>query len=220
MVDRDLDTGLDVPQRTLVRAAMVTRLAPLLRANGGYLADVRPLSSAIRAGSDDELDRLHHEAGAAPCVLVACGLKSYVESGQGSPRDQYQTQLELHVYVMSRNLRSHLARVAGDVGSDAALTADPGIEVMLEQVEELLIGFHPADGAGTSSTLYRLVPQSEDEVHQDVDTLLWRQTYSLRMQRELHRHTAAGPITTVRGRHLVAGAETQNPLITTETDLS
>lgn len=218
MAAHAFDTQLTKPQRTTVRDAVVDRLRTGARL--GYLQDVVAVGGIVVAGTPEEVGIISEEAGSkSPLALVALGQKSYESRGETSSADMWISELEVLVYAWSKNQRSRLARVAGDVVSTQSLDADPGCEVMLEHFEELLIGYKPAPRS--NPTIYRLSPTGENEIELGSDFALWRQSYRVRLVREVERHRGAHvPITTIHARHHVDGAEQQNPIVETETQIS
>lgn len=145
------DTGATVAQRTRVRNAVIAKLAPLLKtanparyipANG-----IKPLPRILDGGSKegDEGDVAMLEAffnGASPAIGVALG-RLPLEPGGMEPTS-LRGSLPISVYVGSQHGRDLVAgRLAADVVATANLTADPGLETILEHVLELLAGQDP-----------------------------------------------------------------------------
>lgn len=218
------DTGIVKPQRTLIRDAIVERLSPLLRKNGRYAQAIKAHSGIVRSGSDEELDMIADTThGAAPYILVAVGKKSYSPRGMDGRRARFEGELEVVVYVCSKNLRGDLARLAGDAASSQSDNVDPGIEVMLEHVEELLIGFAPTGFTGTdpSATIHRLDPVEEDELAVGEDLIIYRQVYSVAVARDLVRAKGiTQPLTKITTDHKPDGVPVAaQPLIHSETDV-
>lgn len=218
------DTGISKAQRTLIRDAIVERLSSLLRRNGRYVVTIKAHAGIVRSGSEEELDMIADTThGGAPYILVACGKKSYSPKGMDGRRARFEAELEVVVYVCSKNLRGDLARLAGDVASAQSDTADPGVEVMLEHVEELLIGFAPTGFAGTdpNATIHRLDPVEEDELAIAEDLVIYRQTYSVAVARDLVRAKGISqPLTKITTDHKPDGVPDEaQPLIHSETDV-
>lgn len=174
------DHGLARPLRTLVRDGVVAALQPLLASRGGYLEAVEAFGSVVRT-DDLATIGLVHEAlqGRAPAVLVALAGKTYDEAGNQGRR--WAAQLTVQVIVYSHHARSLEARLAGDVVSAASDQADPGMDVMLEHVEEILID-NNLDIGGKAHTLQ---PVSEDELGAEPGQTLWMQTYQIRVTRDV-----------------------------------
>jgi hypothetical protein len=134
------DTGLAKPQRTLIREAVMARLA-LLKKPTLYLQAVVALPLKIQGRSDEEGISSLFEAlnGAAPAVAVVLGRGDVAAAGQSAAHTR--KTIELVVYVASNNSRGLVdGRLAGDPASAASNTADPGIETMAEHVSSCSSG--------------------------------------------------------------------------------
>jgi hypothetical protein len=167
------DTGLDAPQRTLIRQGILNNLSPLLKVNGGYLGKLTLLSKPIKGNeSDEEIDELMRALTAAmPCVAVALGARKMGEAAvDGLER---MDSLDIELYCVSSSARSYVVgRLAGDVTAQANPQADPGIDTMLEHVRQLL------DGQDLGiETVTELYSELEDEVATGGDYTIWRQVY-------------------------------------------
>lgn len=174
------DHGLAKPLRTLVRDGVVAALQPLLVSSGGYLLAVEALSSQVRSDDDETMGRIHEVlSGRSPAVLVALGGKEYTEAGNLQHR--WSADLTVQVIVFSNHARSLEARLAGDVVSAASDLADPGIDVVLEHVEQLLIGNNLVIG----SKAHTLLPQREEEISTDDGQSVWAQTYAIKVSRDV-----------------------------------
>jgi hypothetical protein len=207
-VGHRFDTALSRAQRTLVREAVMVRLAALTRARGLYVRSVLPLPRPLRGEADDEGLGILADlvAGNTPALLVALGRMTYEATGM--PAVQFRGSLDLSVYVVSGQARSHEARLAGDATSEARSDADPGIDTVLEHVAELL--------CGTSlciPTVYELRPLSEDEVITGADFAVWEQRYALRVQRDIDASRGiTRRIREIEAHHQADGAGTANPV--------
>ncbi|MDQ3153633.1 MAG: DUF1834 family protein [Actinomycetota bacterium] len=181
----DFDTGLVASQRRTIRDAIVARLGALKRVEDLYLTAVKP-SAVVLDGTQEGLDRLREELnGQAPSMMVALGRKTFNPAGTTTARDRHTGQIEVHVYVVSANQRSYVAKVAGDVASDADDVADPGTDTMLEHVEELLNGYQVPDA---SESIHRLIPTDEDEVYHGADFAIWHLRYTVLVERTTLRN--------------------------------
>lgn len=178
------DHGLAKPLRTRVRDAMIGQLAPLLKANGGYLNAVEAFPRTIDGRRDDAAIDQAFELlkGRAPAVFVACGDKSYDPAGMTGYL--YQATLTVQVIFLGNSARSLNSRLAGDVVSAASDTADPGLEVVMEHVEQLLIGRNFSIG----TKVHVLVPASEEEIGTEKSESLWAQTYRIAVSRDVNQH--------------------------------
>lgn len=182
------DTLLATPQRTLIRRAVLQRLAPLTRASGLYLEALEGYPSAITSPEDAaELYTLFN--GRAPAVLVACGRKTYDPRSVTGEGDRYTGELVVDIIVVNQHARSPLARVEADVVADADVTKDPGTEVILEHTEELLIA---ADFPTSEDSVAQLRPEVEEEVWHNQEITVWRQSYRVEVARILDHTKGLG----------------------------
>lgn len=177
------DTGLARPQRTLIRDGAVTLLSGLLRANGGYLQAVVPWGGVVRSYQDDVGIEQLYEAlqGRAPAVAIALGDRASSPAGMGG--FNFTGDVELLAYHFSNHPRDlELGRLAPDVVALADVTADPGLDVQLEHVEELLVG----QRCGASATIKSIVPVREEELRTENGLTLWLQRYSVTVARKIN----------------------------------
>jgi hypothetical protein len=182
------DHGLAKPLRTLVREGVIARLARLGVAVGGYLQAIVPLGSAIRGQEDqDGLDFLRVALnGRVPAVAVSLGAQTFNPAGQGGY--QYKPILDVHVYVVTNNLRSREARQAADVVAIADVTKDPGVDIMLEHVSELLIGHQIASSAAPKGQqILELRQTREYEIFNDNSLAVWESTFTVALSREINQ---------------------------------
>lgn len=219
------DTGLALAQRTLIRNAVIAKLAPLLRANGRYVLAIKPIPRRYRGEGDIEgrQQLVNALLGQTPAIGVALGRKTY----EATDGDAFISlgELELSIVVISQHGRDPAlveGRLATDPVGDAAITADPGIEAMLEHVEELLLG-QSIGVAGTSE----LRPVDEEEVETAENGSIWQQTYSIRVERQINPSRGNTLITSIEAKTTPEGiadsdpnsAADLNPLIDTITTL-
>lgn len=137
----EFDTGLALPQRTLIRNGVITLLSGLLRANGGYLQGVVKFGGVIRSYLDDRgIDQLWHALmGRTPAIAVALGDRSGKPAGIGGQRGV--GELELLIYFHTAHGRDYVTgRLEPDVAALASDAKNPGLDVMMEHAEELLVG--------------------------------------------------------------------------------
>lgn len=176
------DTGLSRAQRTLVRSGAVTLLAGL-KLPGGYLRAVIPWGGVVRGFTDDMGIDLLWEAlrGRAPAIAIALGDKAMSQAGMGG--FNLVGELELLAYVLSMHPRdTELGRHEPDATSLASNTADPGLDTILEHVEELLIG----QRAGASATIKQIRYTREDELRTEGGYTLWVQRYTVTVGRTIN----------------------------------
>lgn len=182
------DTKLAQPQRTIVRAGAVAALEPLLKSEGGYLALVAPFGGIVRSWQDDAgIDQLWMATqGQTPAILVATGDKTYAPAGAAH---NWQSGLELIIYVVSRNPRSLVARLATDAAAELDDTIDPGIDVILEHVEQAIVGKDfakaIADFGPGAVTIKQARPVREEELATTNALALWTQTYTVPVTRTI-----------------------------------
>ncbi len=177
------DTGLAIAQRTAIRNGAVTLLSGLLKANGGYLAAVIPWGGVIRGYTDDNgIDMLFTALnGRAPAIAIALGDRSSKPAGIGGYT--FHGPIELLVYYFSNQRRDPVdGRLAIDVVGAASNTADPGLEVMMEHGEELLIG----QRAGSTTSIKQIVPVAEEEIRTEDLFTLWVQRYAVTVDRVIN----------------------------------
>lgn len=215
------DTGLTRAQRTLLRAAIATRLAPLLVANGGYLRSIKSLPRPLKNGSEDELGWLGNLVqGQVPCIGIALGRKDFEPTGMDIPPIHFRGKLEVALYICSNNLRGYVdGRLETDVVAGASASADPGIDTMLEHVEELLLGesYDLGNGRPTSELTF----EHEDEVFTGGDVTVWEQRASIWLEREINPDRSITQLVTeIQGLHsLEPTTDPENPLVETRTEL-
>lgn len=195
------DTGLLGAQRTLVRNAIVARLAPLLKANGGYLHAIKKM--ACRYRGDEQTAELIERTfqGREPAIGVALGKMTF-ESADLDARTQLG-ELEVVIYVFGANQRdpAHVeGRLAIDVAGNASNLADPGIEIVLEHVQQLLLGQElGVDG------VQELRPVDEDEVATAEPGSVWEQKYTVKLERAIKPWRNNTLITSLEARHQLDG---------------
>lgn len=215
--NQKFDTGLFRAQRSAVRESIAARLAPLLKANGRYVRKIGNLPRPLKGHDEEELGFLANEVqGNAPCIVVALGRKEYQSAGMDIPATQFRGELEVAIYVASANSRAFVeGRLAQDVPAMSDATADPGIETMLEHIEELLIG-QMIDLKGTAD----MRPISEDEVFTGGDYSVWEQRYTLLVDRFLNPERLNTKIlTSIEGANNLDGADPGNPVVDTVSTL-
>lgn len=213
------DTGAARAQRTLIRNAVITRLAWKHRSVGGYLTAIKALPGFIEGRGDEAgLAALANSLlGKAPALAVALGRKTY-EAADLEAFTQ-RGELELRVYALSEHSKDLVVgRLAADAISDADDTADPGIETILEHVEEALLG-QELGIDGTSE----LRATDEDELATFDNLSIWVQTYRLQVERRINPNRGATTlITSIEGDHFLDGIPdpgTLSPLVETIAEL-
>lgn len=175
------DTGLARTLRYTVRTFVLDTLDRLrYRATpvpSGYLKALIPHSTDVRGSNDEVGIDILFEAlnGRAPAVAVVVGDKSYEPAGA---QHRYMATLDVKVYVQSHNSRSMLARDEGGAEAQLSDLKDPGIEVIMEHIEELLIG-----AKHSSDHIKDLRPQREEEIASTKELTLWMMTFQVKVTR-------------------------------------
>ncbi len=178
------DTALPRPQRTTIRTGAVALLAGLKRP-AGYLQAVIPWGGVLRGYTDDEGIDLLWKAlqGRAPAIAVALGDRTNAPAGMGGFNSK--GALELLVYFYSNHPRDMEAgRLSPDVVALASNVADPGLDVMLEHAEEVLVG----QRVGASATIKQIRLTREEELRTDSGFSLWVQRYAVEVTRTINPH--------------------------------
>lgn len=215
------DTGLAKPQRTMLRAAIAARLSPLLVANGGYLRAVMSLPRPLAGSSEIELDWFRRAfQGQTPCIAIALGSKKHQPAGLEAT--EVRGELEVAIYVASTNQRDLVAgRLEADISSTTDPKSDPGVDAMLEHVEELLLGqnFVLVNGA-VSSTTSELKFESEEEVYTDGNLTVWGERATLLVERPINPDRLITQLMTeIQTTTSIEGADPANPIVTTDQTL-
>lgn len=194
----EFDTGLARAQRTLIRDGVVTLLSGLLRSNGGYLAAVIPFGGVVRGYTDlGGIDTLKAALnGRAPSIAVGLGDRAVDAGGMGG--FNFKGTIELVLYHYANHIRSLTeGRTKIDARGLASDVADPGLDVMLEHAEELLIGQRVGgpttqNAAGevrrSTSSIKQIVPTREEELETDNTSTIWAQRYAVRVERTINPH--------------------------------
>lgn len=141
------DTGAPKAQRTQLFDAIAAALGDLYRsaAPPAYLRPTKRIARIVRPSVNETHDgfglKLVEDAsqGNMPCVLVAFGDAKY--SAQGLDPIDSQAELDVQLLVVSSHLGGmETGRLAADTTANADATQDPGLDTMLEHVEERLMG--------------------------------------------------------------------------------
>lgn len=193
---REFDSGLALPQRTIVRQGAVTVLSALKRANGGYLHDVKGFGGVVRTYTDDlGLEHLTKVLGPGPSIGVTLASRKFqnlaIHTGRllGEPRAKTQPQalseLTLQLYFASQHGRDSLTgRHEPDPVAMVDDGADPGLDAMMEHALELMHGSYLTQVIGT---VKQLQIDMEEELASLPQITIWVQTYRL----TLHSYTGS-----------------------------
>lgn len=203
------DTGLHRAQRTTIREALVARLEAKLIANGGYLRFVKMLPRPLRAEGDEDGIATFWKAvqGNTPSLAIALGRKTYEATDTEALLQR--GELEFFVYAVSTHGRDTVeGRLAADVAADASVAADPGLETILEHVEELLLG-QELNIKGISEI--RAI--EEDELATFDDCSIWELKFAVKVERQIKPTRASTRIvTSLQGDHRPAEIPAVHPL--------
>jgi hypothetical protein len=188
-VPHAFDSKLAAPQRTLILNGVVSLLASL-KLPTGYLASVVPFGAVIRSYTDADGIKMLYEAllGQTPAIAVALGNRSSKPAGSGF---HHVAEIDLLLYFASNNMRDLAkGRLLIDDSGTAANTADPGLHVMMEHAEELVIGKR----CGVSNTIKQIRPDREEELATLDDMTIWLQTYQVTVARSINEHRSVTQI--------------------------
>ncbi len=178
------DTGLHRAQRSEIRQALIDRITNALAfSNGRYLRAVRALPRPLKSDSPEEMTLVVEMLGTqTPAVLISLGRKTHSAAGMDIPAVNFTGDIELAVYVVSANARARTdGRLSTDIAGMSDPKADPGIETILEHLEELLIGQEP-----NIKTVCEIRPKYEDEFATFADLTIWEQRYTLSVERQVN----------------------------------
>lgn len=172
------DTGLTVPQRTLILDAAVDVLSLLKRPNG-YLAAVKGFGGIVRTYTDElGVEWLQKALGASPAIGVTLETRSFKVLAIGGR--QAVSDLQVTLYFLSQHSRDPLlGRHKTDSIAAADAHADPGLHTIMEHAIELMHGTYPSLTTGT-------VKQLRIDLEREVATLphctIWQQIYNVTLQ--------------------------------------
>lgn len=172
------DTGLSLPQRTVVRRAAVSVLS-LLKRPTGYLASVKAFGGVVRSYTDQpDMELLLKALGATPAIGVALATREFQTAALGGR--QALSELQLLLYFANQHGRDGLTgRHESDSVSGVDDTADPGLDVMMEHALELMHGTYPTETVGTVKQIHI---QREQELATLPEVTIWLQTYKVQLQ--------------------------------------
>lgn len=170
------DTGSNKPIRTLIKQGVVTLLSPLKRSNGGYLLDVGAYGGITRTYTDETgIQDLVRFFTRSPTIAVTCGTRTH-KSGTTSGRSSV-SQMELLLYFTSQHSRGQeRGRMESDPVALADDQADPGLDVIMDHTEELLLGQFPSLEV---LNLKQIEFANEQELVTSEKITIWTQTYYL-----------------------------------------
>jgi hypothetical protein len=176
-VSHSFDTGLVVPQRTLIRRAAVALLSQLKRPNG-YLQSVKGIGGLVRSYTDEpDIQLLVKELGPAPAIGVQLGTRQFETLALGGK--QSKGPIMLLLYFMVQHSREPIFRYEADSEALANDHRDPGLDIMMEHAIELMHGQYPST---TNLTVKQVQIQREEELVTSPEVVIWLQTYQLTTQ--------------------------------------
>lgn len=181
------DHGLAKPLRTLVREGVIARLGRLLISAGGYLSAIIPVGSVVRGTEDVDGISYMFDAlnGRAPAIAVAIGDETFTPAGMSGY--QWRSTLDVRVYAITNNLRSREARQAADVVALASNAKDPGIDILLEHLAQLLIGYQIASSSSPKGQqIFELRPTRQQELVNNNAMALWEAVFTVDLSREIN----------------------------------
>lgn len=179
------DTGLDLPQRTVIRRGIVSRLSALSVANGLYAKKVAGFAGELRSMDEHHLAMVVDEVkGNCPAILVSVGEAKLNPRSVNGRGDRFLADLSIDIGILTDHLRGFIYRVESDAISLADLRQDPGIDTIIEHVRELLYGYSIP---GTEDTVDVLVPELERPVLHHDQVTVWVVGYTVEVLCELKR---------------------------------
>lgn len=184
------DTGAPLAQRTLIRRGVISLLSGLKKP-AGYLIDVIPFGAVVRSYTDVDGVTMLIDAigGRTPSILIALGdASSKVANISGF---QAAKEIELLVYHASGHARNYLTgRHEMDVSAVASDGADPGLDVIMEHTEELIIGQYCGISPPQPS-IKQARPDREEELHTGAPLTIWLQTFRIPVTRVINEFRTA-----------------------------
>ncbi len=181
------DSGLAAPIRTLVRNAVIAKLAPLTIAGGGWLEAVIPIGFSIK-GPGDELgiELLEQELNGRVTAIAVSTSKCSLEITGDATRARGRLAVDL--YVISSHRRGVTeGRVSQDVVSLANNARDPGLDAALE----LAWMFLQDVDLGLGGQVQGLRMSEEEELIASEDVTIWQQSWQVWIQRDVNQLRAS-----------------------------
>lgn len=172
------DTGLSVPQRTLLQQGAIDLLSKLTRAQGGYLASVIPFGGLVRTYTDEvDIELLMRQFGKTPAIGIGTGTRPFQTLNVS--RREFKSDVQLLVYFATQHGRDmQRGRMEADVRGLTNAQADPGLHVIMEHTLELLCGVFPTT---LTSTIKQIIPEREEELAPLPEITIWLQTYNVQL---------------------------------------
>jgi len=212
------DSGFGLPLRTVVANGILSLLARLDGANGGYLAALEATTVQIRGSQDEETMSILADqlGGRTPAVLVNVGDRDFEPAGDVK---SWKGDLTIQVYVLVNSMQTRESRLTGDAESAANPIADPGAYVILEHVLQLLAGQIPGTG-GTKTKELR--PKTERQLWIGDDLDIWEQVYTVQLSNiaPLRRDIGLELKAIETYSRLASQAASDPPIVETTTEIS
>lgn len=198
------DTAQSAPQRTRLERGVVSLLAGLKKANGGYLVEVAPYAFTMESAADEEsVAQFVTTLSRAPSIAVHVGERADEPGGIGG--FSYRGEFDLHVYLSSNNMRNQqVGRMEIDSAGLANDQADPGLHIIMEHVRELVVGRYATTPVGADIKQAR--PFRERAIITAQQITIWEQMFKVKVMTQYDEfRTVAQLLTSIRSRI------TQNP---------
>ncbi|HEX6022553.1 MAG TPA: hypothetical protein VFZ00_11200 [Solirubrobacter sp.] len=197
-------TGALAPQRTRLQQGIVSLLAGLKKANGGYLVEVLPYAFTMETvGDPEDVAQFVNILSRAPSVAVHVGDR-IDEPGAINGRS-WKGEFELHVYLSSNNMRNQqIGRMEIDSAGLANDQADPGLHIVMEHVRELVIGAYAT--TPLAGDIKQARPSRERAIITATQITIWEQLYRVPVMTQYDEFRSVTQLlTSIRSRI------TQNP---------
>jgi hypothetical protein len=199
------DTGQTEPQRTRLEKGVVSLLAGLKKASGGYLVEVQTYAFSMdTAGDEEDVRQFVMTLSRAPSIAVHVGERMDKPVAIGG--FSWEGEFDLHVYMSSNNMRNQqVGRMEIDTAGLASDQADPGLHIIMEHVRELLLGRYAAS-PGAGADIKQIRPMTERAIWTGQAITIWEQLYKVRVYTHYSEfRTVTQLLTSLRSRI------TQNP---------
>lgn len=209
------DTGQSAPQRTRLELGVVSLLAGLKRANGGYLVEVQPYAFTMETAADEEsIAQFVTTLSRAPSIAVHVGER--VDEPGGIGGFSFRGEFELHVYLSSNNMRNQqVGRMQIDSAGLANDQADPGLHIAMEHVRELVIGRYATTPVGADIKQAR--PYRERAIITAQQITIWEILFKVKVMTQLDEfRTVSQLLESIRFRAAQNPAEVHLPAAKTD----
>lgn len=182
------DSGLSDAQRSLIAAAITTKLRPLLLstlggAANGFLELIATVGFTIDGKHDDYgLDLLMEQISAkAPSIAISPGAMVLAQAG-GPGKSRGDLTIDLY-FVSTHNRDLTEGRITSDAATAIADTADPGIFATVELAWALLFDVDLGVDHVQQLKLHR-----EEELISDAQKTIWKQEWRVSVTRDANMY--------------------------------